>query len=154
MMTSRKPLNAISNRARGLQVFMLRLIRNMTGNGTAGLIGGAYFKRHPQGTPDAEVIVEDRSHPSTKMLPEVWQRTDEWYDFKENPREKVHVLASLNEKSYEGGEMGDHPIIWYQEYDGGRAWYTGLGHTHEVFQDPVFLEHLLGGLMWAAGVTE
>ena len=119
-----------------------------------GLIGGAYFRSHPKGTPDAELIIEDRSHPSTKMLPDIWQRTDEWYNFVKNPRAKVHVLASLNEKSYEGGDMGDHPIIWYRMYDGGRAWYTGLGHTSEEFQDPVFLEHLLGGLIWAAGVIE
>ena len=85
---------------------------------------------------------------------EVWPRIDEWYNYKVSPRDKVKVLANLNEKSYEGGDMGDHPIIWCLEYDGGRAWYTGLGHTHEVFQEPLFREHLLGGLMWAAGAVE
>jgi len=117
-----------------------------------GLIGGAYFKRHPQGQFDAEIVVEDKTHPSTKMLPDRWKWKDEWYDFRVNPRDKVKVLASVDEKTYQGGEMGDHPIIWYQMYDGGRAFYTGLGHMDENYKDPLFLQHLLGGIRWAAGV--
>lgn len=117
-----------------------------------GLIGGAYFKRHPAGQFDAEIVVEDKNHPSTKMLPDRWKWKDEWYDFKVNPRGKVKVLASVDEKTYKGGEMGDHPIIWYQMYDGGRAFYTGLGHMDENYKDPLYLQHLLGGIRWAAGV--
>src|SRR5690606_27180163 len=68
------------------------------------------------------------------------------------PRGRVHVLAALREDSYAGGQMGhDHPIAWAHEYDGGRAWYTGLGHSAETYEDPQFLEHLLGGIEWAAG---
>jgi type 1 glutamine amidotransferase len=112
---------------------------------------GAYFASHPEIQP-ASIRVEDRSHPSTAPLPDTWLRTDEWYDFRANPRGTVQVLASLDESSYSGGGMGaDHPIAWYHEYDGGRAWYTGGGHTSESYAEPLFLLHILGGILYAAG---
>ncbi|MFC5529030.1 ThuA domain-containing protein [Cohnella yongneupensis] len=115
---------------------------------------GTYFKDHPE-PQSANVIMNDLVHPSTSMLPPVWTRTDEWYNFKEDPRGKVHVLATLDEKSYKGGTMGfDHPTAWCQAYDGGRAWYTGGGHTIESFADPIFMQHVLGGIQWAAGQAE
>jgi cytochrome c len=111
---------------------------------------GAYFLSHPEVQP-ARVIVEDREHISTKMLPEVWERTDEWYDFKE-VRFGLNRLLSLDESSYKGGKMGDdHPLAWYHEFDGGRAWYTAMGHTDETFSEPLFLQHLLGGIRYAIG---
>lgn len=117
-----------------------------------GQLVGAYFKSHPAIQP-AEILVAERGHPSTTHLPLRWRRTDEWYDYRDNPRGNVHVLMTLNESSYTGGVMGhDHPIAWCHEFDGGRAWYTGGGHTRESFTEPLFLEHILGGLRWAAGV--
>lgn len=117
-----------------------------------GLIG-AYFKDHPE-PQTGRVHVLDRVHPSTQHLPLEWERFDEWYNYRANPRGKVHVLAVLDERSYEGGTMGhDHPIAWAHEYGGGRAWYTGLGHTEESYSDPSFLQHLLGGIEWAAGAV-
>ncbi len=119
-----------------------------------GSLMGAYFKGHPA-IQEASVIVADRAHPSTRMLPERWVRTDEWYDYRASPRGSVHVLAALHERSYEGGAMGhDHPIAWCQLFEGGRAWYTGGGHTVESYAEPLFLEHLLGGILWAAGRVE
>ena len=115
---------------------------------------GAYFDNHPE-PQEADVLVLDRVHPSTVHLPARWRRFDEWYNYRTNPRNDVHVLAVLDERSYEGGEMGhDHPIVWAHEFDGGRAWYTGLGHTEESYEDPTFLQHLLGGIEWAAGFVE
>ena len=116
-----------------------------------GLIG-AYFASHPDIQP-AAVHREDANHPSTVSLPDVWVRTDEWYNFQTNPRDTpdIHVLASLDESSYSGGTMNDHPIAWYQEYAGGRAWYTAGGHTRESYSEPLFLQHLLGGLEYAVG---
>ena len=119
-----------------------------------GELVGAYFDKHPD-RQDAEVQVLDRVHPSTAHLPARWNRFDEWYNYRKNPRGEVHVLAVVNERSYEGGTMGhDHPIVWAREFDGGRAWYTGLGHTEESYEDPLFLQHLLGGIEWAAGFAE
>ncbi|MFD9740037.1 ThuA domain-containing protein [Umezawaea sp. NPDC059074] len=117
-----------------------------------GSLVGAYFKQHPA-QQQATVKVEDPAHPSTAGLPSRWSRFDELYDFRTNPRGTSHVLASLDEKTYSGGTMGsDHPISWCRDYDGGRSWYTGLGHTIESYSDPQFLSHLLGGLRTAAGV--
>jgi type 1 glutamine amidotransferase len=118
-----------------------------------GLVG-AYFQGHPAIQP-ASVVVVDRVHPSTRTLPTRWDRTDEWYNFRSNPRARVHVLATADETTYSGGEMGaDHPIAWCQFYDGGRAWYTALGHTRESYSDTLFLRHLLGGIQFAAGFPD
>lgn len=85
------------------------------------------------------------------MLPAIWIRTDEWYNFATNPRGRVNVLMTVDERTYRGRTMGaDHPIAWYHEYDGGRAWYTALGHTSQSYYEPIFLEHLWGGIIYAA----
>ncbi|MEU3186350.1 ThuA domain-containing protein [Streptomyces sp. NPDC006923] len=114
-----------------------------------GLVG-AYFASHPA-TQQATVEIEDRSSASTSHLPQRWTRNDEWYDYRVNPRSAVKVLASLDESSYSGGNMGDHPITWCQNYRGGRSWYTGLGHTEESYTDPAFTAMLLGGIQTASG---
>ncbi|MEO1518409.1 MAG: ThuA domain-containing protein [Bacteroidota bacterium] len=113
------------------------------------LVGG-YFNGHPK-VQAARLVVEDRTHPSTEMLEEEWMRTDEWYNFK-SLNSDVTVLIRIDEKSYEGGGMGeDHPMAWYHEYDGGRSFYTGLGHTKESFSEDLFLQHLEGGIRYAIG---
>ncbi len=117
-----------------------------------GLVG-SYFASHPHNQ-DATVDIEDHDHPSTAHLDDSWTRYDEWYNFQDNPRDAVHVLASLDESSYDpgNGAMGDHPIVWCQAYDGGRSWYTGMGHTQESYSEPEFVQHLLGGIEYAAGL--
>ncbi len=118
-----------------------------------GELVGAYFADHPE-PQDATVKVEDPAHPSTADLPVRWNRADEWYNYAANPRGDVHVLASLDETSYTGGSMGaEHPISWCQNHDGGRSWYTGMGHDAAAYADPQFLTHLLGGIRSAAGVV-
>jgi len=115
-----------------------------------GELVGAYFKGHPP-IQEATYTVENRSHPATKDLPERWTRTDEHYNFHTNPRRDVNVLMALDESSYDVGDgaMSDHPISWYREYDGGRAFYTALGHVKESYDDPLVLRHLQGGIAWA-----
>ena len=118
-----------------------------------GRLVGAYFASHPQ-IQSAAIRIEDPAHSSTRDLPPVWQRTDEWYNFRSNPRTSVHVLATLDEATYSGGKMGaDHPIAWCQAIDGGRSWYTAMGHTVESYAEPLFRLHLLGGIESAAGVV-
>jgi type 1 glutamine amidotransferase len=117
-----------------------------------GELAGAYFAGHPE-IQAATVRVEDRAHPATSALPEAWPRTDEWYNFRANPRGSVHVLATVDEGTYSGGSMGaDHPIAWCQEFAGGRAFYTAGGHTRESYAEPLFLAHLTGAIRWAAGL--
>ncbi|MEU1470462.1 ThuA domain-containing protein [Streptomyces sp. NPDC005761] len=115
-----------------------------------GLVG-AYFSGHPAIQP-VTVRVEDHKHPATAHLGEAWERTDELYNYRTNPRDKVKVLATLDETTYTGGTMkGDHPITWCQAYEGGRSFYTGLGHTKESYADADFRKLLLGGVRYAAG---
>jgi type 1 glutamine amidotransferase len=116
-----------------------------------GLVG-AYFHSHPANQ-QATVRVEDRANPSTSHLPAAWVRTDEWYNFATNPRPNVRVLTTLDESTYTGVNMGaDHPNTWCHDYDGGRAWYTGMGHLEESCTDADFTRLLLGGIQVAAGV--
>ncbi|HUH48134.1 MAG TPA: ThuA domain-containing protein [Arenibacter sp.] len=115
-----------------------------------GKLVGAYFEGHPK-IQEAKLLVLDKSHQATKGMEDSWMKSDEWYNFRDiNPN--INVLISIDENSYEGGTNGaDHPISWYHDYDGGRAFYTEMGHTDETFEDPVFLKHLLGGLQYAMG---
>ncbi|RIJ77775.1 DUF1349 domain-containing protein, partial [Nakamurella silvestris] len=118
-----------------------------------GLNGGAYFKQHPA-PQQAKVIIEDKAHPSTKGLADTLTLTDEWYDFTVNPRDTVHVLASLDSRSYTGSTMGfDHPVAWCLDYDGGRAAYNALGHDATNWNNPAFKQMILGGIKTTAGVV-
>ena len=152
------------------------------------LVGG-WFKSHPNGTPQATVIVEDAVHASTAHLPARWTRVDEWYNYRQNPRSYVcqtepevagvelqttadvtiptavdqrpkncgvHVLLKMDETTYSnnGDAMGaDHPISWCDTWDGGRTFYTGLGHTDASFTEPNFLTHVSAGILTAAGIA-
>ncbi|WP_329454707.1 ThuA domain-containing protein [Streptomyces sp. NBC_01497] len=115
-----------------------------------GLVG-AYFQGHPTPQP-VTVRVEDQKNPATAHLPKAWSWNDELYNYRTNPRGSVHVLATLDETTYQGGTMrGDHPISWCQDYQGGRSFYTGLGHTKESYADADFRGMLLGGLKYTTG---
>jgi type 1 glutamine amidotransferase len=114
-----------------------------------GRLVGAFFMHHPA-QQEAMVKIEDQSHPSMTFLPNPWRRFDEWYDYKTDPRANVHVLASLDQSSYTGSTMGpDHPITWCQNFEGGRSWYTGMGHTQDSYRDPLFLKMLAEGIEWS-----
>jgi cytochrome c len=120
-----------------------------------GRLVGAYFKSHPA-IQRATVVVADPRHVSTAPLPRRWVRQDEWYNFATNPRRAVRVLATLDEATYAAGDgaMGrDHPIAWAHRFEGGRAWYTGGGHTEASYSEPLFRAHLLGGIRYAAGLA-
>jgi type 1 glutamine amidotransferase len=114
-----------------------------------GQLVGTYFASHPT-VQAATVAIESAGHPATAGLPSSWRRRDEWYDFRSNPRDAVTVLATVDEASYSGGTMGpDHPIVWAHETAaGGRAFYTGMGHTQESYDEPLFRQHLVSALRW------
>ena len=118
-----------------------------------GRLAGAWFNGHP-GNPNvrkATYRVLDKNHPSTAGFPDTLVREDEFYNFKSiDPT--IHTLIEIDEKSYEGGTNGaHHPMSWYHDFDGGRAWYTNMGHTEATYSEPLFLRHLLGGLKYAMG---
>jgi uncharacterized protein len=117
-----------------------------------GQLVGAYFKSHPR-VQEARLDVRDRTHLSTKCLPAAWTRRDEWYDFRAAPPPEAKVLVTIDEKSYSGGQMGDvHPMVWYRAFDGGRAIYSEMGHTHESYKEQAYLDHLAGAILWATGL--
>lgn len=119
--------------------------------GWYGELVGAYFDNHPEGTHKAKLTVKDKSFLATATLPDSWEHTDEWYNFKKINK-NTHVLVTVDEKTYQGGKNGpDHPISWYHDYDGGRAFYTELGHTPESYTESEFLAHVLGGIKYAIG---
>jgi len=118
--------------------------------GFFGELVGARFTRHPA-FQRAVVTVEDQRHPATAHLPAQWAFSDEWYEFDANPRGRVRVLASVDERGYEGGSMGpDHPVAWCHENCGGRSFYTALGHDAAAYADRDFRAQLAGALTWAA----
>ncbi|GAA0244564.1 ThuA domain-containing protein [Rhodanobacter caeni] len=113
-----------------------------------GRLVGAWFRSHPKGLQTTLVRFEGDATP----LPREWQTTDELYNYRSNPRANVNVIAIVDESRYQGGTMGaDHPIAWCSNRLGGRAWYTGLGHTDAQYADPVFRAHLLRGLRYVTG---
>jgi cytochrome c len=102
----------------------------------------------------ATVEVYDPANPSTRSLPRQWRITDQWYTLASNPRGNVHVLAGLDETTYDAGAgaMGrDHPIAWCRDIDAGRSWYSGLGHEADLYATQDIRRHLLGGVQTAIG---
>lgn len=115
-----------------------------------GKLVGAWFNGHPE-IQQAKLNIAGSALPGNAKLPSPWVRTDEWYNFG-TFQSQVTPLLSIDESSYSGGTMGtNHPVAWYHDFDGGRSWYTALGHTDDSFSDESFLSHLEGGIMYAAG---
>ncbi|MFT5884614.1 MAG: type 1 glutamine amidotransferase [Arcticibacterium sp.] len=121
---------------------------------------GMMFKIHPA-QQTAYIHVEDHNFAGMQRFPKTLLWTDEWYEYQKPAlSDDLHFLVSVDEKTYEpyakwgnneGKGMGDfHPLAWYHEYDGGRAFYTGLGHIGAIYSDQTFLDHLYGGIYWAA----
>ena len=121
-----------------------------------GRLVGGWVAGHPNDPNVREGVlrVADPGHPSTESLPDPWVRRDEWYDYGDLAP-GLGVLLEVDERSYKRPEEGPapspRPIAWYHEFDGGRAWYTGLGHTSESFGEAAFVGHLRGGLRYALG---
>lgn len=113
-----------------------------------GQLVGAYFKNHPEGLQFSHVLPEREGKPQGNF----WPVRDELYNYRSNPRGTVQVIATIDERMYQGGTMGaDHPIAWCHALDGGRSWYTGLGHDMALYRNRDFMAHLRQGLLYAAG---
>lgn len=115
---------------------------------------GAYFESHPNDSNirTADFHAENKSHGSMDSIPEKFSWTDEFYSFKSIQWDLINVLLKIDESTYEGGTNGDnHPMSWFHDYDGGRAFYTAMGHTKESYAEPIFIAHVTGGLEYAIG---
>lgn len=119
---------------------------------------GARFMGHPP-VQKGTIIIEDRNNPSTAIFPDdTWMAEDEWYSFFSNPRDKVHVLISMDESSYDVDNnpwfpgkklrMNDHPLVWYKELGEGIVYQSALGHPIEMYSNPIYLKHLKGAIDW------
>jgi uncharacterized protein len=118
------------------------------------MVGGK-FLRHPPHQ-EFDVLVTDPSHPSTVHLPGRWTVRDEcYYSYHLNP--DIHVLLSADMNTIEDAQKSEYPgetfgtqfpLCWCHEFEGGRQWYTALGHDIEFYEDPLFVQHLRGGLLW------
>jgi type 1 glutamine amidotransferase len=117
---------------------------------------GGKFVRHPKFQPFTIKVI-DTNHPATNFLDGEWKWEDECY-FTNQLNPDIHVLLAVDlttvedEKKveYPGATFGNYfPLAWCHEYDGGRQFYTALGHDSKHYQDPNFLKHLLGGIKWA-----
>ena len=118
-----------------------------------GKLAGAYFLDHPMpnNVQKGKFIVTMKNNWATQGMPDEFERTDEFYSFK-NISPKISVVVKIDEKSYVGGKNGDnHPMSWYQEFDGGRSFYTAMGHTDESFSEPLVLNHLWAGINYTTG---
>lgn len=114
---------------------------------------GAYYDGHPK-VQEATLKIIDKNHPSTASMESTWVKTDEWYNFKDFDPD-IKVVIEVDEDSYEGGKNGTHhPISWYHDYDGGRSFYTAIGHSDETYGNDNFLKHVLGGIQYAMGDKE
>lgn len=118
------------------------------------MVGGKFIRHAPH--QEFDVLVTDANHPSTAHLPERWTITDEcYYSFQLNP--DIHVLLSADmttvedegKDEYPGETFGQQfPLAWCHQFEGGRQFYTALGHDPWFYEDPLFVEHLRGGLLW------
>lgn len=134
---------------------------DMRGNYTwwDNMVGSLMPGHAPTGTdpgPQGVVRLEDYAHPSTKHFTEDrWTRNDEWYNFSNNVRGTAHVLATMDETTYSGGNQGyDHPISWCKPYEGGKFWATAMGHFPSHYDEPKFMAHLVGGVKYVADIEE
>ncbi len=119
-----------------------------------GQLAGAWFQDHPitpSNVQKGKFIVTEKDHWATKGMPDTFEREDEFYSFK-NISPNINVVLTIDEKTYQGGSNPDfHPMSWYQEFDGGRSFYTAMGHTDETYEEPLFLNHLWAGIHFAIG---
>jgi len=122
------------------------------------LVGGK-FLRHPK-YQDFDVVVIDADHPSTMVLPARWTIQDEcYYSYHLNP--DIHVLLAADlttvedekQAEYPGETFGNYfPLCWCHEFEGGRQWYSALGHNPEFYNNDTLRAHLRGGILWILGV--
>ena len=122
-----------------------------------GWLVGRYFTAHPE-IQTAVVRVADPDHPSAWHIPSRWIWTDEWYEFTPPMSDELQVILTVDESTYDetftsggvayAGMQPEHPIAWCQEWDGGRMFYTALGHLEGAWSDQIFLQHVYGGIWW------
>jgi hypothetical protein len=118
-------------------------------------MGGIRFKNYIATFVTGTVTVEDKNHPAMRGIPSPFViENEEWYTYDTSPRPNVHVLASVDEKTYAPStdlKMGDHPVIWTNDRYKARNIYIFMGHHGELFHNQAFTQILRNSILWAAG---
>ena len=116
---------------------------------------GGKFLRHPP-LQEFKIKVIDPDHPATDFLGGTWDWEDEPY-YLNNLNHDIHILLALDYTQLKdkddaqgpGLQFGSYtPLSWCHTFDGGRQFYTALGHKKEYYKDEKFLKHILGGIQW------
>lgn len=123
------------------------------------LVGGKFVRHAP--FQKFDVVVVDSNHPSTSVLPNRWTIEDEcYYSFQLNPDIKILLAADMGtvedegKEEYPGETFGNYfPLAWYHTFEGGRQWYSALGHDPDFYDNELFRAHLKGGVLWILGVN-
>ncbi len=112
-----------------------------------GRMIGGWFRSHPKGTPAGVVTLAEPRHPAARRLASPQRRTDEWYYF-EDQDPTAQLVASVDPGSIGEKQVNPKPAAWAHDFEGGRVFYTAMGHTEESFAEPWFVKHLEGGIDW------
>lgn len=121
-------------------------------------MGGIRFKNYIAPLADGMIYVEDKTHPVMQgvsgsfVIPD-----DEWYTFDKNPRPNVHVLATVDETSYQPKseiKMGDHPVVWVNPHKKARNVYFLIGHSDKLYETKDFTTMFANAIRWAAAIQE
>ena len=118
----------------------------------SAFMGGIMFKDYLPGGASAKLTIEDREHPVMKGAPTSFTTKDEWYLYDKSPRANIHVLASIDESTYDppkDKKMGDHPVIWTNDHIKARNIYIAMGHFPELFNDEAYTTLVRNAIFWA-----
>lgn len=118
-------------------------------------MGGIRWKNYIADFASASVNVEDATHPCMNGIPSMFTiEKEEWYTYDKSPRPGVKVIASVDESTYTPNspiKMGDHPVIWTNEKMATRNIYIFMGHSPDLFNNPVYTAIFRNAIFWAAG---
>jgi type 1 glutamine amidotransferase len=117
-------------------------------------MGSIRYKNYIASFVTAKVNAEDQKHPVMRGLGGSFEiEREEWYTYDKSPRPNVHVLASVDEKTYMPDsplKMGDHPVVWSNEHVKARNVYIFMGHRAEHFQNQAFTTLFRNSIFWVA----
>ena len=87
------------------------------------------------------------AHTIMKDMPDLWVTPlDELYVI-----EKLWPGAQALATSVSEQDGKTYPVAWINQFGKARVFGTTFGHSDATFSDPVFLDYVSRGLLWAAG---
>jgi type 1 glutamine amidotransferase len=117
-------------------------------------MGGIKYKNYIPTFASGKVIVEDKTHPVMKGVPQTFTvKTEEWYIYDKSPRPKVKVIARVDESTYRPDskvKMGDHPVVWSNTNMAAKNIYIFMGHSPDLFENKAYKTLFENAIFWAA----